>query len=62
VVTLGIEVAGYLQNTAWAIRHAQLAALAAFNNQMDLALWHDDTILVKRFTPKSHGCPLLTGG
>jgi hypothetical protein len=60
VVSLGIKKAGHLQSVPRAIVHAQLAALAALNDDVNLATRHDDAVLIKGFTPKSHGYLLLT--
>jgi hypothetical protein len=60
MITLGIKKAGHLQGVAGTISHAQLTTLTTLNNEVDLAARHDDAIPIKRFTPKSHSCLLLT--
>jgi hypothetical protein len=59
VVASGVEKAGHLQDVTWAVGHAQLAALTALKNEMNLAMGDDDAILIERLSPELHGCILL---
>jgi hypothetical protein len=59
VITFGVEEVGHLQDATGTVGDAQLAALAAFEDEVDFAAWYHDAVLVERFTPKFHGCLLL---
>lgn len=59
MVSLGIKEARHLQDVTWAIGRAQLAALAALNDEVDLATRNYNPILIERFTPEFHVSRLL---
>jgi hypothetical protein len=59
VITFGVEEVGHLQDDTGTVSYAQLTALAAFEDEVDFAVWHYDAVLVERFTPKFHGYLLL---
>jgi hypothetical protein len=59
VIAFGIEEVRHFQDTARTVGYAQLAALAAFDDEMDFALWYHNAVLIERFTPKFHGYLLL---
>jgi hypothetical protein len=59
MIALGVKDLRHLQGVPRTIGHAQLAALAAANDDVDFATRHDDTVLVQRFAPKLHGYLLL---
>jgi hypothetical protein len=51
VITFGVEEVGHLQDATGTVGDAQLAALAAFEDEVDFAVWYHDAVLVERFTP-----------
>jgi hypothetical protein len=61
VIAFGIEEAGHLQDVTGAVGHAQLAALAAVEDEVDFAVRYHNAVLVEGFTPKFHGNCLLGG-
>jgi hypothetical protein len=59
VVAFGVEEVGHFENVARAIGDTQLAALAAFEDEVDFAVRNYDAVLIKGFTPEFHGFSLL---
>jgi hypothetical protein len=59
VIALGVEDVGHLEHVARAVLDAQLTALAALDDEVDLADGDDDTVLVEGRAPQSHGRILL---
>jgi hypothetical protein len=55
MVSFSVKEFSHLQDAAGAVGYTQLAALATFNDQVNLTPWHSEAILVKRFTPQFHG-------
>ena len=59
VVASGVEKAGHLQDITWAVGHAQLTALTALKNEVNLPIGDRDAILIERPAPELHGYLLL---
>jgi hypothetical protein len=55
VVALHVELSRHLENTARTELHAELAALAAIDDEVDLALGYLDFVDVKWNSPVFHG-------